>query len=118
MHTTLSQEICAPGLIKNIEDDGKYSFLSLLMLSVCLPFDVFHKYLMNTILSIEGTIYAKTWKCLPSYGAPGDTYVYFDLKKGNNVTVASALSKAHAVSPAWQCLTSHEDSEWCDNQQI
>ncbi|KAM0127316.1 hypothetical protein ACHAP3_008884 [Botrytis cinerea] len=87
VHTTLSQKICAPNLIKNIEDVG-------------------------------GTIYAKTWKYLPSYGAPGDTYVYFDLKKGNNVTVASALSKAHVVSPAWQCLTSHEDSEWCDNQQI
>ncbi|TGO08246.1 hypothetical protein BTUL_0219g00150 [Botrytis tulipae] len=64
-----------------------------------------------------GSINAKTWKCLPSYGAPMDTYVYFVLKKGDNDKVAEALSKTHNIEPAWECLSGHESSEWCKDQQ-
>ncbi|KAF7854147.1 uncharacterized protein EAF02_011765 [Botrytis sinoallii] len=47
---TLTQDDCAPGLVKKIEENG-------------------------------GTIYAKTWTCVPSYGAPGDTLCFVLLEK-------------------------------------
>ncbi|KAF7924738.1 uncharacterized protein EAE97_010689 [Botrytis byssoidea] len=83
---TLTQDDCAPELVKNIEKIG-------------------------------GSINPKTWKCLPSYGAPMDTYVYFVLKKGDNDKVAEALSTTHKIEPAWECLSGHESSEWCKDQQ-
>ncbi|TGO36364.1 hypothetical protein BHYA_0127g00190 [Botrytis hyacinthi] len=74
--------------------------------------------LVDNIEANGGSIDTKTWKCLPSYGAPMDTYVYFVLKKGDNDKVAEALSKTHNIEPAWQCLSGHESSEWCKDQQI
>ncbi|TGO74420.1 hypothetical protein BELL_0284g00070 [Botrytis elliptica] len=84
---TLTQDDCAPALVKKIEENG-------------------------------GTIYAKTWTCVPSYGAPGDTYVLFYLKKGDYNTVATALtalSHDRQVEYAWQCHDVHEGS--CHVQQ-
>ncbi|KAF7905726.1 hypothetical protein EAF00_000005 [Botryotinia globosa] len=82
---TLTQDDCAPDLVKNIEKNAP----------------LFVSHISNEeILSTGGSIDTKTWKCLPSYGAPMDTYVYFVLKKGDNDKVAEALSETHKIEPA------------------
>ncbi|THV51247.1 hypothetical protein BGAL_0117g00020 [Botrytis galanthina] len=87
---TLTQDDCAPDLVKNIEKN-------------------------------EGTIDAETWTCVPSYGAPGDTYVLFYLTKGDYNTVATALTDLYKdrrhVEYAWQCHEGHEESTRCRVQQ-
>lgn len=84
-----------------------------------LPAPLFVSHISNEeILSTGGSINTKTWKCLPSYGAPMDTYVYFVLKKGDKDKVAEALSKTHDIEPAWECLSGRESSEWCKDQQV
>ncbi|TGO46839.1 hypothetical protein BCON_0305g00100 [Botryotinia convoluta] len=73
--------------------------------------------LVQNIESNNGKIDAKTWICVPSYGAPGDTYVYFVLKKGDSNTVATALSDTHGGEIAWECRNSHEKGGLCSVQQ-
>ncbi|KAF7914120.1 uncharacterized protein EAF01_000526 [Botrytis porri] len=82
-----------------------------------LPQDKCAPGLVENIKRNHGTIYAKTWICVPSYGAPGDTYVYFYLKKGDYNTIATALSQTHNSEPAWQCLPRKSETSGCHNQQ-
>ncbi|CAD6447657.1 909f8776-d52f-4725-8338-68aedeb0f5a2 [Sclerotinia trifoliorum] len=60
--------------------------------------------LVANIKSRGGKIVDSSWTCVPSYGALGDTYVYFELKKGDSEMVADSLYAIDRISPAWKCL--------------
>ncbi|KAJ8058725.1 hypothetical protein OCU04_012896 [Sclerotinia nivalis] len=76
--------------------------------------------LVANIKSRGGKIVDSSWTCVPSYGAPGDTFVYFELKKGDSEMVTDSLYAIDRISPAWKCLNDldvyHDKVKACDIQ--